>query len=165
MLQQLLDESAKADLSMNTTKPKVMINSTQTDTITVNGEPIEYVKEYVYIGQLVSTDDSMQKEIDRRVANTWKRYWSLSEVMKNKEMPIKAKKKVYDMCIVPCLTYGCQTWALTEQLANKLKVCQNSIERSVVGVKRRDKIRLTEIKNVTKFKNVHTVYTGLGRKT
>lgn len=157
MLQQLSDQSSKAGLSMNTTKTKIMSNAPQTYLITVNEEQIEYVAEYVYLGQLISTTDTMHKEIDRRIANTWKRYWSLSEVMKNKDMPMKDKRKVYNTCILPCLTYGCQTWALTEQLSNKIKTCQNSIERSVIGVRRKDKVKLEKIKKRTKFKNASIV--------
>ncbi|GBP94035.1 Putative uncharacterized transposon-derived protein F52C9.6 [Eumeta japonica] len=104
-------------------------------------EKIEYVDEYIYLGQLIATRDTMPKEIDRRIANTWKRFWSLSEVMKNKDMPIKDKRRVYNMCIFPCLTYG----------------CQNGIERSVLGVRRKDKIRLNKIKNETKFKDANKV--------
>lgn len=65
------------------------------------------------------------------------------------------------MCIIPCLLYGCQTWALTEQLENKIKICQNGIERSIIGVKRRDRVKLQEIKCKTKFKNAHIVYKQL----
>lgn len=61
------------------------------------------------------------------------------------------------MHILPCLTYGCQTWALTETLTNKINVCQNSIERSVIGAKRKDKVRLTEIKNKTKFTQANSL--------
>lgn len=161
MLQQLADVSDKAGLSMNLNKTKIMTNSSQTDKIKVNNEQIEYVQEYVYLGQLISTEGCMEKEIERRVTNTWKRYWSLSEVMKNKDMPMKEKRKVYNMCILPCLLYGCQTWALTEHLANKIKVCQNSIERSTIGVKRKDREKLINIKSKTKFKNAYTTYKQL----
>jgi hypothetical protein len=161
MLQQLADESDKAGLTMNLTKTKIMSNSTQQDIIIVNKEQIEYVHEYVYLGQLISTEDCMKKEIERRITNTWKRYWSLSEVMKNKEMPMKEKRKVYNMCILPCLLYGCQTWALTEQLANKIKVFQNGIERSTIGVKRKDREKLKNIKSKTKFKNAYITYKQL----
>ncbi|KAJ8735284.1 hypothetical protein PYW07_006904 [Mythimna separata] len=157
MLQELSEESIKAGLTMNTTKTKIMTNSSQTYNIIVNMEKIEYVDEYIYLGQLIATTDTMHKEIDRRIANTWKRFWSLSEIMKNKDMPNKDKRKVYNMCILPCLTYGCQTWSLTEKLSNKITVCQNGIERSVLGVKRKDKIKLTKIKNETKFKDVSKV--------
>ena len=81
--------------------------------------------------------------------------------MKDRDMPIKAKRKVYNMCILPCLTHGCQTWALTETLKNKINVCQNSIERSVIGVKRKDKARLTEIKHKTQFTQANLFYRTL----
>lgn len=158
MLQELSDQSAKAGLSMNTAKTKIMTNSTKTYNITFDNEKIEYVEEYVYLGQLISPSDTMQKEIDRRIANTWKRYWSLSEIMKNKDMPMKDKRKVYNTCILPCLIYGCQTWALTKKQLNKINICQNNIERSITGIKRKDKIRLTYVKNITKLKSVEKVH-------
>ncbi|GBP37630.1 Putative uncharacterized transposon-derived protein F52C9.6 [Eumeta japonica] len=161
MLQQLSDESVKAGLTMNPTKTKIMTNSQQiahNELIIVNSEQLEYVKEYIYLGQLISTDGSMNKEIERRITNTWKKFWSLKEIFKDKDMPMTAKKKVYELCIMPCLLYGCQTWALTELQENKLKVCQNSMERSILGIKRSDGVKLEIIKKKTKFKNVHTAY-------
>ena len=164
MLQQLSDESAKAGLTMNLIKTKIMTNAQQIVTkqkITVNNENIEYVKEYIYLGQLISTGDGMKNEIERRITNSWKRFWSLREIMKDKDMPMKVKRKLYETCIMPCLLYGCQTWALTEIQESKLKVCQNAMERSVLGIKRKDRVNLQEIKQKTNFKNVHTVYRQL----
>lgn len=161
MLQQLANESGKAGLTMNLNKTKIMSNSSQNDIIKVNNEQIEYVNEYIYLGQLISNEDCMKKEVERRTANTWKRYWSLSEVMKNKEMPMKEKRKVFNMCILPCLLYGCQTWALTEQLAKTIKVCQNGMERSTIGVKRKDRKKLKDIKSKTQFTNAYITYKQL----
>ncbi|GBP45910.1 hypothetical protein EVAR_41211_1 [Eumeta japonica] len=42
--------------------------------------------------------------------------------------------------------------ALTELQENKLKVCQNSMERSILGIKRSDGVKLEIIKKKTKFK-------------
>ena len=83
MLQQLSDQSIKAGLTMNTSKTKIMTNASQLNNIIVNNEKIEYVNEYVYLGQIIAPQDTMHKEIDRRIANTWKRFWSLSEIMTN----------------------------------------------------------------------------------
>lgn len=77
----------------------------------------------------MTTWDAMHKEIDRRIAKMWKRFWSVSAVIKNKDMSIRIKingKFIYNTCNLPCLT-----WALTEKLTNKLIICQNGIERSV----------------------------------
>ncbi|GBP71251.1 Down syndrome cell adhesion molecule homolog [Eumeta japonica] len=86
----------------------------------------------------------MQKEIERRIANTWKRFWSLSEIMKNKEMSMSAKRKVYNACILPCLTYACQTWALTKQQQSKINICQNGIERRSGGARRKRDIAIMQ---------------------
>lgn len=153
MIQRLSDESAKVGLTMNTNKTKIMTNSEEKE-IKVNETIIEYVNEYVYLGHLLATKDCMTREIDRRVTNTWKKYWSLSEIMKNKHVPIKDKRKVFDTCILPCLTYASQTWALTGKNLATLRTCQNSMERSVVGVKLRDRVKLQNIREITKFKKV-----------
>lgn len=150
MLQQLSDESANAGLTINIAKTKLMSNSPLLEDIKVNDQQLEYVNEYIYLGQLVSSTGNIQKEIERRIANTWKRFWSLSEIMKNKEMPMAEKRKVFNVCILPCLTYACQTWALTEQQQNKINICQNGIERSVLGIRRSDKVQLKRIKEKTK---------------
>ncbi len=42
------------------------------------------------------------------------------------------------MCILPSLTYGCQTWTLNEKIINRLKVTQNAIERSMLDIKKTD---------------------------
>ena len=98
------------------------------------------------------------------IANSWKEILVTDEVMKNKDIAIKEKRKVYNMCILPCLTYGCQTWVMSEKLMNIINVCQNRIERSVIGVKRKGKVRLREIKSITKgprFKDPKTTYETL----
>lgn len=157
MMQELTVESKKVGLTMNTAKTKIMSNHEKTDII-VNNCKIEYVDEYSYLGQIISPVDQMQKEIENRINSGWKRFWSLKEVMKNPEIGIKEKRKVFDSCILPCLTYGCQTWALTNNHVRQLKVCQSKMERSMLSVKLADKMRLETIRKTTKVKDIiHTV--------
>jgi hypothetical protein len=153
MVQQISDESKKKGLQMNTEKTKVMTNR-QKIPIKIDQGIIEYVDEYVYLGQIISVSDIMDKEVDRRIANAWKRYWGLKEVMKNKNLSMAPKRKLFDTCILPVLTYGCQTWALTKKQLSKLKVCQHSMERSMMGVKRKDKKRLDEIRGQTRIEDI-----------
>ncbi|CAH2208426.1 jg22159, partial [Pararge aegeria aegeria] len=115
---------------------------------------IEYVEEYIYLGEIVSTTDAISKKIERRTTNAWNRYWMFKEVMKSKDMPMKYKQKVFDMCILPILTYGSQTWALTQKLEQKLAICQRSMERSMLHVKRLDKIRNESLRKETNITDV-----------
>ncbi|KAI8432380.1 hypothetical protein MSG28_004787 [Choristoneura fumiferana] len=139
---------------MNNSKSKLMTNSTEVD-IEMDGTKFEYVSEYVYLGQIISPSDIMSKEINKRIANGWKKYWSLKEIMKSKELSIHIKKKSFNTCILPCLTYGCETWSLTEHHRKMVK-CQRAMERSMLGLKLSDKIKSTEIMKKTKVSDILT---------
>ncbi len=43
--------------------------------------------------------------------------------------------------MLPTLTYGSQIWAVTKIDEQKLQVTQNSIERSMLGIQLKDKVR------------------------
>ncbi|CAF4882123.1 unnamed protein product [Pieris macdunnoughi] len=152
MLQQLNDESRKAGLSMNPTKTKVMTNAIK-ENIVIGQENIEYVDEYIYLGQLISIKDQYSNEIDR-ICNTWKRYWYLKEIVKNKTIPMAIKTKLYNTCILPCLTYGCQTWPTTSKNNQKLVVCQRSMERSMLNIRLPDRWTASKIRKKTNVSDV-----------
>ncbi|GBP75023.1 Putative uncharacterized transposon-derived protein F52C9.6 [Eumeta japonica] len=113
MLNELASESRKIGLKLNPKKTKVMTNGNKSS-IKVGDSEIDYVDEYIYLGQLISPQDNINKEIERRVANSWKRYWGLREVMKDKNLHIATKSKLFNICILPVLMYGSQTWAITK---------------------------------------------------
>ena len=54
------------------------------------------------------------------------------------ELRMTLKRKLMDMCILPILTYGAQTWSLPNIQKSKLEDCQRAMEYSVLGVKLTD---------------------------
>lgn len=153
MLQQLTEASKMVGLTINKTKTKIMTNRDEI-AIKIDSENIEYVKDYIYLGQIISFKDQTDSEIDKRVSCAWKRYWSLKDIFKSKNFPMAAKKKVFDSCVLPCLTYGCQTWALTQKHYTKLRTCQRGMERSMIGVTLKDRTRAQEIRLITKVEDI-----------
>lgn len=61
-----------------------------------------------------------------------------------------AKRKVFDTCILPILTYRCQTWALISKHQPKPATCRRGMERSLLEFSLRDNMRAINIKNTTK---------------
>lgn len=61
------------------------------------------------------------------------------------------KLKWMDLLI---LTYGAQTWSLTEHQKSKLKICQRAMERSILGVKLKDRVRNTVLRSKTGISDV-----------
>ena len=64
------------------------------------------------------------------------------------------KRKLMDWCILPVLTYGAQTWSLTEAHEHQLAVAQRSMERSMLRIRRIDHVRNVDIRRTTKIKDV-----------
>lgn len=155
MLNSLNEESKKVGLFMNKDKTKLLTNSEPVP-ISIDNQLIEYVSEYIYLGQIISHSDQSTKEINRRTANGWKKYWSLKEVFKSNELSMQIKRKVFESCVLPVITYGCETWSLTKQHREKLERCQRAMERSMTGTKRQDRVRSTKIREKTKIVDITT---------
>jgi hypothetical protein len=79
---------------------------------------------------------------------TWNKFWGHKEILKG-TFPIKLKKQIMDSCLLPSLTYAAQTWKFTLKMRNKIKSCQRSMERSIISVKKSQKIRHSTIRNKT----------------
>lgn len=127
--------SRQVGLEMNFTKTKIMSNYIKTN-IKIECETIEYVEKYTYLGKQIGfSRDSNELEVERRVKNTWSKYWSFKEVFKS-DIPLKLKKKVMNSCLIPCLTYACQTWKFTIRTKNKITTCQRGMERSMLNIKK-----------------------------
>lgn len=153
MIKDLATESERVGLTLNPEKTRVMTNGNQ-HTIEVGNTIIDYTDEYIYLGQLITQKEPMQKEVDRRIANSWKRYWSLREAMKDKKLHINIKSKLFNTCILPVLTYGCQSWTLNQDILKKLATCQYAMERSMLNIKKSDRLKNLVIRNKTKTTDV-----------
>ena len=79
-----------------------------------------------------------RNRLPRRVDNAWKSNWSMKSLMTG-DLPLFLKCKHIDICILPILTYGAQTWSLIEAQKSRLKLCQRAMERSVFGTRLSDR--------------------------
>ncbi|KAJ4441905.1 hypothetical protein ANN_11765 [Periplaneta americana] len=91
MLNDLCEESMAVGLIMNTSKTEVLTNDVEGQII-VNNANIEFFTPYIYLGQTISFQNSMDKEIDRRIASAWKKFWSLFFILMDKSQKLQNKK-------------------------------------------------------------------------
>ncbi len=97
----------------------------------IGNEALELVEEYTYLGQMVSANPAHEKEIRRRIGMGWSAFGKLNLVM-NRYLPLNLKRKVYNQCILPVLTYGSETRRLTKKLERKLRSAQRGMERRML---------------------------------
>ena len=63
--------------------------------------------------------------------------------------PINFKRKIFNTCVLPVLIYSAETWSLLNKQEERLRVTQRSMERSMLGKSRRDRIRNEWIREKT----------------
>ncbi|GBP25799.1 Putative uncharacterized transposon-derived protein F52C9.6 [Eumeta japonica] len=96
----------------------------------------------------------MREEVKSRITNGWRSYWSLKEPMRDKKLHVNIKRKLFNICILPVFTYGCQSWTLTKEITNKLAIYQYAMERNMLSVKRSDKLRNCAIRYKTSTRDI-----------
>lgn len=145
MLMELNTESKKVGLEMNPSKTKIMTNHNETP-ISIEGKDIEYCSDYIYLGQTINMVRTGEAELKRRMRLAWGKFWSLKFILLDDSINIKLRFEVLQMCVIPVLIYGCQTWTYRKDQVAKLEICQRKMERKMLGLSLRDRIRNEELR-------------------
>ncbi|XP_047996401.1 uncharacterized protein LOC125234237 [Leguminivora glycinivorella] len=128
---------------MNMSKTKVMTNISgeSIPTIRVGSEPLEMVKQYVYLGHVISFDKTLQeKEISRRIQLGWAAFNKLADILKPADIPQCLKTRLFNQCVPPSMTYGAETWTLSKKAVHMIRVAQRAMERAMLGIKMQDRM-------------------------
>ena len=63
------------------------------------------------------------------------------------------KRKVFNQCVLPAMTYAYQTWSLRKALVKRLEPSKLAMERKMLNVKLKDRIRNTILRQRTRVIN------------
>ena len=155
MLNDLSRVSQQVGLKMNMSKTKIMCNAhVSLHPVIVENSALEIVDEYIYLGHMVQLGRSnFEKEVNRRIQLGWAAFGKLRDIFSSK-IPQCLKTKVFEQCVLPVMTYGSETWSLTAGFIRRLRVTQRAMERAMLGVSLRDRIRNEEIRRRTKITDI-----------
>ena len=86
------------------------------------------------------------EEILNRTKLGWRKFGQLNIVFKS-NMPFCLKRKLFDQCVLPVLTYGCETWTLNSKSIQKLNTTQRSMERQMLNITLYDRTETSGLEN------------------
>ena len=75
----------------------------------------------------------------RRIGQGWNAFCKLNNIMRDKNVPMRLKRKALNEWILPVMTYDCETWSLSNTQLQKLVTTQRKMERIIVGVTLNDR--------------------------
>ncbi|MEL7177812.1 MAG: reverse transcriptase domain-containing protein [Pseudomonadota bacterium] len=113
--------------------------------ITMNGERLEEVSEFKYLGTVLSKYGDMEKEVKERVMQGKRVDGTLESIMRNKKVGLNVKKGLRDSIVLPTLTYGSETWTWNTEQQSKVRAVEMNYLRRACGVSRVDRERNEDI--------------------
>jgi hypothetical protein len=82
----------------------------------------EGVAEFIYLGTLITNDNNVEKEIQRRVLACRRTYFAAIRLFRSRLLSRGTKILLYKTLIRPVVSYGAETWTMTKKEEQALLV-------------------------------------------
>ena len=105
------EESEKVGLKLNFQKTQIMASSPITSW-GVDGETVETVSDFIFLGSKITADGDCSHEIKRRLLLGRKFMTSLDSILKSRDTTLPTKICLAKPMIFPVVMYGCESWAV-----------------------------------------------------
>ena len=110
--------SEKAGLYLNVAKTKLMATG-EIDTVKLNGEEVEVVDMFQFLGVMITKDAACEKETKRRLALGRSAMGNMKNLWKDRGIALDTKVKLVQTLVFPIVLYGAETWTLRKDLRKK----------------------------------------------
>ena len=109
LLMKVNEESEKAGLKFNIQKMEIMasgpITSWERD-----GETVETVSDFTFVGSKITADGDCSHEIKRRLLLGRKARTNLDSIFKSRDITLLTKVCIVKAMVFPVVIYGCESW-------------------------------------------------------
>ena len=147
-LQKLVDVvkecSSQAGLDMNAKKTKTMVISKHPERdnrvdIKIDGESLEQVHQFKYLGTQVTDDARTEKELKCRIGAAKTKFSMLSTILTSKQLRIPLKIRVLGCYVFSVFGYGSEAWTLTKAMEDKIEAFEMWCLRRMGRISWKDK--------------------------
>ena len=136
LLTKVNDAGKERLLKLNVKKTKLLkVGNTQPDaTVRVDGEQIEEVEHFKYLGSLKAANGRCEKDIRTRISMAKKRMLDLVSIWKDRGIRKELKMKLVRALVWTVLTYGAEGWTLLKADENRIQAAEMWIYRRMLRI-------------------------------
>ena len=102
-------ESEKVGLKLNIQKTKIMASS-PIISWEVDGETVERVADFIFLGSKITAYGDCSHEIQRRLLLGRKVMTNLDSIFKSRDIILPTKVRLVKGMVFPMVMYGCERW-------------------------------------------------------
>ena len=95
---------------------------------------IPWVTSFKYLGSHLSSDLSDIPNTTARVRAASKAYGALSPILRDRNIALKVRSRLYVQLVIPVLLYGSECWQLSSESQRKLATFHHGCCRKIAGV-------------------------------
>ena len=114
LLRRVKVKSEKAGLKLNIKKAKIMASGSIISW-QIEGEKVEVVTDFFFLGSKITADGDCSHEIRRRLLLFRKAVITLDNVLKNRDITQLTKVHIVKSMVFPVVIYSCKNWAIKKE--------------------------------------------------
>ena len=113
------EESEKVGLKLNIQKTTIMAFGTTTSW-QIDGETVETVRGFIFLGSKITADGDCSHEIKRRLLLGRKVMTNLDSILKSRDITLPTKVHLVKAMVFPVVLYGCESWTVKKAECRKI---------------------------------------------
>ena len=110
-LMKVKEESKKVGLKLTIQKTKI-VASGPTISWQIDGETVETVADFIFLGSKITVDGDCSHEIKRRLLLGRKVMTILESILKSRDITLPTKIHLVKAVVFPVVMYGCKSWTV-----------------------------------------------------
>ena len=111
LLMKVKEESEKVGLKLNIQKTKIMASGPITSW-EIDGETVETVSDFIFLGSKITADGDCSHEITRRLLLGRKAMINLDSVLKRRDITLPTKVRIFKAMVFPVVLYRYESWII-----------------------------------------------------
>ena len=101
----------KVGLKLNIQKTKIMASGPITSW-EVDGETVEIVSDFMFLGSKITVDGDCSHEIKRRLLLGRRVMSNVDSIFKSRDITLLTKVRLVKVMVFPVVMYGCESWTV-----------------------------------------------------
>ena len=109
--QKVKEESGKVGLKLNILKTKIIASGPITSW-EKDGETVETVSDFIFLGSKITADGDCSHEMKRRLLFGRKVMTNLDSICKSRDISLPTKVRLVKAKVLSVVMYGCESWTV-----------------------------------------------------
>ena len=145
LLMKVKEKSEKPGLKFNIQKIKIMASSLIT-AWQIDGETMETVRDFIFLGSKVTADGDCSHEIKRHLLLGRRALTNLDSILKSRDITLPTKVRLVKAVVFPVVMYGCESWTIKKAECQRIELlCWRRLLRVPWTARRSNQSILKEI--------------------